>query len=73
VAVSEMKLRKGLRELTDHVQAYLVLVDQEYKKQESVERGKRLADLANKLQLKNDLVRRYTLELDWNGKKLNWK
>lgn len=67
------KLRKSLKELTSYVKDFLVLLDHEMRKPSSVERGRRIGELARKLELKNDMVRRYTLELDFNGRPLKRK
>lgn len=64
------KCRKELKHLTDQVQAFIILVDHEMKKPSTSERGSRIADLCNKLQMQNDVARRFTLGLDWNGRKL---
>lgn len=62
------KLWKEFRGFTDYVQAYLTMLDQAMKEPEGLERGRRLAKLANELNLKNDCVRRFTLNLDFNGR-----
>lgn len=67
------KLRKEFREYTDQVKAFIVLIDHTMKQPESVERGKRIADLTNKLELKNDSIRRFVLGLDFNGRPLKAK
>lgn len=66
-------LRRELERLTVFVRAYVILLDQTMKGLEGVERGKRIADLSNKLQFKNDSVRRFVLNLDFNGRKLKRK
>lgn len=66
-------LRKELERLTSFVKSYVTLLDEAMKQPESVERGQRIAQLSNKLEFKNDSVRRFVLELDWNGKPLRRK
>lgn len=66
-------LRTELTRLTGFVQAYVILLDQTMKGPEGVEQGKRIADLSNKLEMKNDSVRRFVLNLDFNGRKLKRK
>jgi hypothetical protein len=63
-------MRKELHKLTEFVKDFLTLLDHEMKKPSSAERSSRVADLANKLQFKNDYVRRFALNLDFNGKPL---
>lgn len=69
----EQKLRKDLKDLTGFVKDFLVLLDHEMTKPSSVERGQRIGQLARRLEMKNDMVRRFTLELDFNGKPLKRK
>jgi len=66
-------LRKEMEKLTGFVKSYVVLIDDAMKQPDSIERGRRIADLSNKLEFKNDSVRRFVLELDWNGKPLRRK
>lgn len=66
-------LRKELRQLTEFVKDYIVLLDDAMRQPEGVERGKRIAALSNKLQFKNDSVRRFVLDLGFNGKPLKRK
>lgn len=67
------KFRKEFVGLTQFVKDYLVLLDHYMKQPESPERGKRIAALSNKLEMKNDMVRRFTLEIDFNGNPLKRK
>lgn len=67
---SEKKLRKEFKLHTDFVKDYLVLIDAEMRKASSPERGSRIAQLSNKLQMKNDMVRRFALDLGFNGRPL---
>ena len=60
-AAEAKKLRKALTNLTGYVHSFLILLDYEMKKPSTPERGRRIADLANKLELKNDMITRFTL------------
>jgi hypothetical protein len=60
-----INLRKHLKALTDNVLRHLVLLDEEMKKPESAERGKRLAQLANALEMANDSARYRGLGIDF--------
>lgn len=62
------KLFKECKSLTDFVKDYLVLLDHEMRQPSSPKRGERIAELSNKLQMKNDMVRRFTLDFGFNGK-----
>lgn len=64
---------KEFRLLTDFVKDYLVLLDDAMRKPESAERGRRIAQLSNQLNMKNDTVQRFVLNLDFNGKPLKRK
>ena len=66
----EQELRKSFHKHTDFVKDFLVLLDDAMRRLDGVERGKRIADLANKLEFANDSARRYGLDLDFNGKPL---
>lgn len=55
--------RKALRELSDDVKNFLAALDTEMKKPSSLERGNRVAIAANALNLRNDIVRRFSLGL----------
>lgn len=70
MASKEQAYHRELRRLSDYVKDFLVLLDYTMKQPESVDRGRRVADLANKLEMKNDIVRRFTLEINRDGKKL---
>jgi len=58
-----LKQKKGLRKLTDTVQGFLARFDLLMKEPSTVERGKKLALLANQLELANDSARHFTLDL----------
>lgn len=66
----DRKLRKAFKAHTDDVKSFLVLLEDAMRRLRGEELGKRIADLANKLELRNDLARRFGLGLDWNGRKL---
>lgn len=51
--------RRHLRELTLAVQGFLVRLDNEMKGPSTVERGKRIAALANALDMTNQCARRF--------------
>ena len=53
--------RKHLRDLTRGVEACLRAIDAEMAKPSSCERGKRIAAICNKLNLCNDIAKRYGL------------
>lgn len=57
------KVKKDLRTLSDVVNAFLASLDEEMQKPYSDQRGRRIAALANGLNLQNDIVRRFTLGL----------
>jgi hypothetical protein len=64
------RYRKTLHGLTNTVKAYLALVDTAMKEPEGEKRGRRLGELAGKLELENDQIRRFALGLGFNGRKL---
>lgn len=66
----EQKLHKAFTTHTNDVKAFIVLLDHAARTLKGEELGRRLADLSNKLEMRNDLARRYALELDFNGKPL---
>lgn len=66
----EQEIRKAFRKHTDFVKDYLVLLGDAMRQPDSVARGKRIAELANKLEFANDSARRFALDLDFNGKPL---
>lgn len=55
------KYWKALVAHTEYVSAFLALLDEEMKAPSSPERGKRIAALANKLDMANASARRFTL------------
>lgn len=58
-------LRTNLKALTEHVLRHLVWLDEEMRKPESATRGKRLAALANVLDIANDSARYNALGVDF--------
>lgn len=67
----EETLRKELHGLTNYIKDYLALVDDAMRQPESAERGKRIAHLSNALNMKNDMIRRFVLDLNFNGRRMN--
>ena len=63
-------MHKAFKTYTSFVKDVIVLVDDEMRKPSSPERGSRIAKLMNQLSIQTDSVRRFTLELDWNGRPL---
>ena len=63
-------MHKAFKVYSGFVKDVIVLVDDEMKKPSSPERGSRIAKLMNQLSLQTDSVRRFTLDLDWNGRPL---
>lgn len=61
----ERELKRYLRDLSAAVTAHLQALDAEMAKSESAERGKRVAKLANELDLANDRVRYFALGVDY--------
>ena len=55
------KLEKDLRGLTDDVRTYLKWLDEEMRKPSSPQRGSRIARASNSLEMRNNMVRRFTL------------
>lgn len=55
--------KKALRGLSDDVKNFLDALDVEMGKPSTFERGNRIAIAANALNLRNDIVRRYSLGL----------
>ncbi len=66
-------MHKAFKTYTSFVKDGIVLVDDEMRRPSSPERGGRIAQLMNQLNLQTDAVRRFTLELDWNGRPLKRK
>lgn len=66
-------MHRAFKTYTAFVKDVTVLVDDEMRKPSSPERGSRIAKLMNQLNLQTDAVRRFTLELDWNGRPLKRK
>ena len=58
-------LKTNLKALTDQVLRHLVWLDEEMAKHESPERGKRLAAMANVLDMANDAARYHALGIDF--------
>jgi hypothetical protein len=67
--VEARKLRSHLNELTAAVGKHLRALDAEMKKPSDVERGKRIAALANDLDLANDRARYFGLGVDYRRDK----
>ena len=63
------KFKKHLKTLTTEVAKGLTLLDTEMQKQESYERGKRIAKICNKMKFDNDSALHFGLGVDLN--KLN--
>lgn len=63
MTAAERKLRKDFKALTDKVKAFLAALDREMKQPSSPERGSRIANLANALNMANDSARRYGLDI----------
>ena len=57
------KFRQSLRKLSDDVRAYLAWMDEEMKKPSDNKRGERIAQASNTLEMQNDIIRRFTLQL----------
>ena len=57
------KAMTALRSLSDTVLVFLVALDREMAQPSSAERGARVSKLSNALELRNDIVRRFTLGL----------
>ena len=55
------ELNMYLRDLTEAVNTFIGLIDEEMAKPSSVQRGARIAQLTNALQIQNDLARRFGL------------
>lgn len=62
---NEKKLRRKLTEMTEQVRGFLALFDRVMAQPSTPERGRRLADLANKLALYNDGVRFFWCGVDY--------
>jgi hypothetical protein len=67
--VEARKLRSHLNELTAAVGKHLRGLDAEMKKKSDVDRGKRIASLANDLDLANDRARYFGLGVDYRKDK----
>lgn len=57
----EREYKKALKELTQFVDTFLGSLDAEMRKPSDIARGKRIAELSNKLDMGNDHVRHFTL------------
>ena len=60
--------KKALTELSDAVVTALNVLDIEMRQPSSPKRGEKIAQIANALNLKNDIVRRFTLGLPFQKK-----
>lgn len=63
------RLRKSLESMTKYVQAFLGALDVEMRKPSSPERGKRIAEISNKLDMANDHIRYFDLGIDYRKDK----
>lgn len=64
ITLRDMKnFRRSLRKLSDDVRAYLAWLDIEMKKPSDNKRGERIASASNSLEMQNDIIRRFTLQL----------
>lgn len=63
--------KRYLRELTEAVKACLDALDAEMKQPSTVDRGRRIAQICNKLNIANDIARRFGLGIDFKDK--DWK
>ena len=62
-AKAARKMKKDFRSLTDTVKAYLVRMDVKMKEPSTIERGREIAALMNKLEIQNDIARHFGLDL----------
>ncbi len=63
--MSERDLKKHLRDLSNAVTEHLAALDAEMVKPHGDERGRRIAQLGNALDLANDRVRYFALGVDY--------
>jgi hypothetical protein len=68
-AKAAKKYRKALAELSASVTGCLNAIDAEMKKREGVERGRRIAQICNALDMANDHVRYFVLGVDYRTDK----
>jgi hypothetical protein len=64
-----IKQRKALVEVTESVHAFLRALDDEMKTPSTAERGRRVAQLSNTLELVNDHARYFALGVDYRTAK----
>lgn len=57
------RMKKSLRALSDDVKTFIILLDGEMTRPSDNLRGQRIAKMSNGLELKNDMVRRFSLGL----------
>jgi hypothetical protein len=62
---NERKLRRKLSEMAGQVRAYLAELDRVMQMPDGVERGKRIAQLSNALEVYNDQVRYFWCGVDY--------
>lgn len=60
---------REFKNLCRQVAAFIALMDSEMKKPSNEDRGKRIADLCNKLEIANDYALRFGLDLERKGMK----
>lgn len=65
VPPNEKKLRRKLAEVAGQVRTFLALLDAEMAKPSTVERGRRIAELCNRLSVYNDGVRYFWCNVDF--------
>lgn len=62
---NEKKLRRKLTEMTEQVRGFLAMLDGLMVQPSTVERGRKIADLSNRLALYNDGVRYFWCGVDY--------
>lgn len=69
VPPNEKKLRRKLAEMTEQVRGFLAMVDKLMEEPSTPARGRRLAELCNRLSLYNDGVRYFWCNVDYRKDK----
>ena len=64
----EREIKRCLLDLVTTVERYLTHLDKEMKQPSALERGQRIADLSNKLELSKDLAKRFGLGITLSKK-----
>lgn len=67
---AEREMRKHLRSITAHVAAFAAAMDVQMLGKSTPDRGRRISELVNGLELQNDLALRFGLGLERRGGKL---